>query len=95
MKKVFGYIFLVIGVFFGLIIFLQLPKIIKDFANASSTDTAYSFGYVMGKLVAMLITVAIIVLLIWLGRKWTKNTTIAKETKETKELQDSGKDTKK
>ncbi len=89
MKKVLGYLFLGIGGFLGLSIITQIPTVFNDFSNASSSNTAYSIGFVMGKLFAMLITIAIIFLLIWLGRKWIKK----KETP--KELQDIGNEAKK
>ena len=74
MKKILGYLFFVIGGFLSLSILVQIPTIFEDFSNTTSKHMAYSFGVVAGKLIAMCITIAIIILLIWLGRKLTKKT---------------------
>ena len=80
MKKVFGYLFLGIAGFLGLSTLIQIPSFFEGTSQDASIGTAYSIGFIMGKIVALLITIAVVVLLIWLGRKWIKKDKVVTET---------------
>ena len=84
MKKIFGYIFLVLGVFFGLSLVVQLPKMIIDIMNVFRSGTSNDFAYIMGQLSFFLVFSAVIFLLIRVGLKWISK----KDT--TKEIHDIG-----
>lgn len=72
MKKVFGYIFLVIGGFLGISLVMQLPKNIEKFKATSKTFEGNDSAYIAGAITGMVIIVLVAFFLIRLGLKWIK-----------------------
>lgn len=74
MKKIFGYLFLVLGFFLAFAITLYVLSRLPHFFQADSQDTAYNVGYWLGTLFFFGIIIGIIVLLVRTGFRWIKKT---------------------
>ncbi|HEY0656287.1 MAG TPA: hypothetical protein VGD65_24305 [Chryseosolibacter sp.] len=72
MKKVFGYIFLVIGIFLSFSFALYMLTKIPQIKQLIQDNTSYSAGYLFGMLFFDLVFIAIILLMIRTGMRWTR-----------------------
>ena len=83
MKKVFGYLFIVIGSILSLSLLVDIPPLIRAFRNvnreANESTHGEAIGYAAGMVIFMGVVILIIALLLWLGIKWTKKKPPAKE----------------
>jgi hypothetical protein len=77
MKRIFGYIFLVLAIILSIAFIGLLPKfkdtIIEMLYILSGKVENYEAGYIFGRFIAQLITVATITILWIFGLKWKKN----------------------
>lgn len=80
MKKIFGYIFLVIGGFLGISLVMQLPKNIEKFMVISKTYEGNDSAYMAGAITGLVIMVLVAFFLIRLGLKWIKKAENVQET---------------
>ena len=79
MKKIFGYIFLVLGIFLSLALLGSLPKSLADILGKSQTGTPYNTGYIAGVLFGMFFLALIAFLLIRFGLKWISKKKASRE----------------
>lgn len=82
MKKIVGYILVVVGGFIGLSLVMQLPEIIEDLipktAPKSATEAAYSEGYIVGIFIGGIILFVVTIAMLWFGLKLIKDTELEK-----------------
>ncbi|RNC84444.1 MAG: hypothetical protein ED557_05530 [Balneola sp.] len=80
MKKLFGYIFLVLAGLLVLTALNTLDRMTMDVAKFlaifSGSLSAYEAGEAIGGLLAQLMLILVIILLWKYGRKWTKKTEV-------------------
>ncbi|MBC8756269.1 hypothetical protein H2O64_16465 [Kordia sp. YSTF-M3] len=79
MKKVFGYIFLVIGIFISLGLLSSLPKSLKEIFGKSQTGIANDTAYIAGFICGILFLAVIAFLLIRFGLKWISRKPVIRE----------------
>jgi hypothetical protein len=80
MKKIFGYLFLVIGIFLALSMTLYMIGKIPQIAALLSQGTSYNSGYLIGMLLFDGALIVLIWLLIRTGIRWTKRKTSVQVT---------------
>lgn len=79
MKKIVGYIFLVIGVLLGLSLMSNIPKALKDFLDKSKTGTTHDNAYMIGIFVGFLLVAGTAFLCIRFGLKWISKKPVVRE----------------
>jgi hypothetical protein len=83
MKKVFGYIFIVIGSILTLSLLIDIPPLVRAFRNVNrqANESAHgeAIGYAAGIVIFMGVVILIIAPFLWLGIKWTKKKPPVKE----------------
>ncbi len=79
MKKIFGFIFLVIGAFLSLGLVGNLPKALKDILSKSKTGTPYDTAYIAGVIFGMLLMAGTAFLFIRFGLKWISRKSVIRE----------------
>lgn len=71
MKKVFGFVFIAIGIFLGLGFVVQIPTAIMLIRQLFS-GTSYEIGFSLGNLAFLLILATVVYFLLKYGLKWIK-----------------------
>jgi hypothetical protein len=73
MKKLFGYIFIVLGVSLALVLTIQFLTSFSNLITRARVGGNYDAGFLSGAMLFFVFMIAVIVLLIRTGLKWTKS----------------------